>query len=53
MKRLDFDPRFAQSGHPVAIFPLAAFLQNFDAFKSFQNVPFRTQGARSTQAAML
>jgi hypothetical protein len=37
-----------QPGHPIAFFPLTALLQDFDALKALQNVPLRTQSARTS-----
>ena len=43
----------AEADHFVALFPKAAFLEQFDALVALQDIPFRAQGAGSAQAAML
>jgi hypothetical protein len=43
----------AQAGDPVARFPLAAFLENLDPFKSFQNIAFGSRRAGRAQTSML
>ena len=39
---LRFALGFAKAGDPVALFPLTAFLEEFEALKALQNVPFST-----------
>jgi hypothetical protein len=43
----------AQSGNPIPGFPLTAFLQNLKALKTFEHIPFSTQGGRRAETAML
>jgi len=45
--------RFAEPGDPFAILPLAAFFQDGDAFKAFENVPFAASVAGCSKTAML
>ena len=44
---------FAQTGDPVAVFPLAAFLEQFRALKTLEHIPFAAQCGRRTQTTML
>jgi hypothetical protein len=44
---------FAKAGDTVARFPLAAFLQDCDPFKSFHDIAFGPGGARRAQTSML
>jgi hypothetical protein len=44
---------FAQTSDAIALFPLAALLQQFDPFKAFHNVALFSRGARGTQTSML
>ena len=41
----------AQTGDPVARLPLAAFFQNGDPFKPFQDIALGAQGARCAQTS--
>ena len=43
----------AETGHAVAVFPLAALLEQGHALEALQSVSFRAQSAGSAQAAML
>ena len=43
----------AEARDAVAGFPLAAFLENFDALKALHDVAFAALGGRRAQAAML
>jgi hypothetical protein len=43
----------AQAHYAVALFPLAAFLEQFDALKALQDISFRAGRAGRAQAAML
>ena len=43
----------AKSGDAVALFPLAAFLENFQALKSFEHIPFPAQSGSRAQTTML
>jgi hypothetical protein len=43
----------AETGHAIALFPKAAFLEEFDALKAFQNVPFGPKRAGPTKTTML
>ena len=45
--------RLAQAGDPVAFFPLAAFLEQFQALEAFQDVPLAAQGGGRAQTTML
>lgn len=40
--KLTFDAGLAEPGHAVAFFPLAAFLQDFDALEALQHVALST-----------
>ena len=44
---------FAKPGDAVSGFPLPAFFQEFQAFETFQDVPFTAERGRGAQAAML
>jgi hypothetical protein len=44
---------FAQAGDSIAVFPLAAFFEDFDALEALEDVPFRAGCAGGAQAAML
>ena len=44
---------FAQAGDPVALFPLTAFLQQFQALKPLEHISFAAQGGGGAQATML
>ncbi len=44
---------FAEAGDAVAGFPLAAFLEEFEALKAFEHVSFTANGGGGAQAAML
>jgi len=44
---------FAEAGDAVAGFPLAAFLEDFDALIAFEHIAFAAQGGRGAEAAML
>jgi len=43
----------AETGDPVAVLALAAFLEEFGAFETLEDVAFATQGGGGAQAAML
>jgi len=45
--------RLAQAGDPVAFFPLAAFLEQFQALEAFQDVPLAAQCGRGAETTML
>lgn len=42
-----------EAGDPISGFPLAAFLEDFDALKALHDVSFAAQSGRGAQAAML
>ena len=44
---------FTKTSDTVAVFALTAFFEKFGALKTFENVPFPTQGRSCAQAAML
>jgi hypothetical protein len=44
---------FAQAGDALALLPLAAFLENLHAFKTFHDIALGTQVGGSAQASML
>jgi hypothetical protein len=44
---------FAQTGDTVALFPLTSPLKHFEAFKTFEHIPFAAQGGRRAQTSML
>jgi hypothetical protein len=48
-----FGFRFAEAGDAVAVFALAAFFEEFRAFKTLEDIAFAAQGGRCAQAAML
>jgi hypothetical protein len=50
---LRFSLGFTKAGDAVAFFPLAAFLEQFDAFEAFQNVAFGAQSAGALKTTML
>jgi hypothetical protein len=43
----------AETLHTIALFPLAAFLEQFDALKAFQNVAFLYDTTETLKAFML
>jgi hypothetical protein len=43
----------AEAGDAVAVFPLAAFLEDFDALKPLEDAAFAAQGGRGAEATML
>ena len=43
----------AQTRNAVAVFPLTAFLEDFDALEALHDIAFAAQGGRAAQAAML
>jgi len=43
----------AETRDAVAGFPLAAFLEEFGALKTLENIAFAAQGGRRAEAAML
>jgi hypothetical protein len=45
---LDFRLGLAQARDSIALFPGAAFLEEFNPFKSFQDVAFGPKGAGAT-----
>ena len=51
--RLGFAFGLAEAGDAVARFPLAAFLEEFEALKAFEHVSFTAQSSGCAQAAML
>ena len=51
--RLGIRLGLAEAGDPVAVLPLAAFLQDGGAFKTLENIAFSAEGGRCAQAAML
>ena len=53
-KRLSFRLGLAQTSNAIAIFPLIAFLEEFDAFKTLQNIAFTAHsGTGCSETAML
>jgi hypothetical protein len=44
---------FSQAGNPVALFPLAAFFEDFDAFKAFEDIPLGAQSTCCPETTML
>jgi hypothetical protein len=44
---------FAQTGDPVAVFPLAALLEQSHALKTLEHVPFPAQSGGRSQTPML
>jgi hypothetical protein len=44
---------FAEAGDAVAGLPLAAFFENFDAFKPFHDIALGPAGAGCAQTSML
>jgi hypothetical protein len=50
---LRFGLGFTETGDPVAVFALTAFLQEFSALKTLENIAFAAQSGRCAQAAML
>jgi hypothetical protein len=44
---------FAQAGDSIAVFPLAALFEDFDALEALEDVPFCAGSAGGAQAAML
>lgn len=52
-RRLSVGFGFAKADDAVALFPLAAFFQNFDALKSFEDVAFAAERAGGAETAML
>ena len=51
--RLGFGFGFTQAGDAIAILPLIAFFEDFDAFEAFQNVAFGAQSAGALKTTML
>lgn len=45
--------RLAETGDPVALFPLAALFEQVSAFKTLENIALAAQGGRRAEAAML
>jgi hypothetical protein len=43
----------AEAGHAITLFPLAAFLEQFHAFKPFENAAFSAQSGGGAKASML
>jgi len=43
----------AKAGDPVALFPLAAFLEQFNPLKALEHIPFATQRGSRAQTSML
>jgi hypothetical protein len=52
-QRLNLRLGLAQTRDAVAILPLTAFLEDFDALKALHDVAFTAQGGSGAQAAML
>ena len=44
---------FAEAGDAVAVLPLAAFFQDFDALEAFEDIALAAEGGRRAQTAML
>jgi hypothetical protein len=44
---------FAETRDAVALFPLAAFLEDFRAFKTLEDIALAAQGGRRAETAML
>ena len=43
----------AETGDPVAVFPLAAFLEDFSALKTLEDIALAAQSGRRAETAML
>jgi hypothetical protein len=52
-KQSGFALGLAQAGNPVARFPLAAFLEQFDALETLEHVTFTAQGGSRAETTML
>jgi hypothetical protein len=52
-KRSGLGLGFAKTRDAIAILALTAFLEEFSAFKTLENVAFATQGGGRAEAAML
>jgi hypothetical protein len=50
---LRFRLGFAQAGDAVALFPLAAFFEQFRALKTLEHIPFAAQSGSRAQTPML
>ena len=50
---LDFGFSLAQAGDAVAVFPLTALFEHFEALKALKHIPFATEGGCRPQASML
>ena len=50
---LGFGFGFAEAGDAVPVFPLIAFLEQFNAFEAFQNVALGAQCAGALKTTML
>ena len=50
---LGFRLGLAEADDAVAVFPLAAFFEDFDAFETLEDVALCAEGAGSTKARML
>ena len=44
---------FAETGDTVAVFPLAAFFEDFNALKTLHDIALSTEGGSGAEAAML
>lgn len=53
LDRLSFGFGFAKADNAVAVFPLAAFFENFHAFETFEDVALGAKCAGAFKAAML
>ena len=52
-KKSDVGLGLAETLHAIALFPLAAFLEQFDALKTFQDVAFLYDTTETLKAFML
>jgi hypothetical protein len=52
-KKSDVGLGLAKTLHAIALFPLAAFLEQFDALKTFQDVAFLYDTTETLKAFML
>lgn len=44
---------FAETRNAVAVFPLTAFLEDFRAFETLENIALAAKGGRCTETTML
>jgi len=50
---LRFRLGLTQTGDPVSVFPLAAFLEQFRTLKTLEHIPFAAQSGSRAQTTML